>query len=79
MFIIVYFFCDILEADKYKTASRPFRTAWVRSANQITCLDNKEIQNKNKRPQWLLDEGGPFNTNDADEILQTDFPPKLSW
>ena len=33
--------------------------AWVHSANQIICLDNKEIQNKNKRPQWLLDEGGP--------------------
>ena len=41
----------------------PFRTAWVCSANQITCLYNKEIQNKNKRPQWLLFEGGPLKYN----------------
>ena len=37
------------------------RTAWAGSANQITRLDNKEIQNKNKRLQWLLGEGGPLN------------------
>ena len=36
------------------------RTAWAGSANQITRLNNKEIQNKNKRPQWLLGEGGPL-------------------
>ena len=50
----------VLEADEYKTSFGPFRTAWVRSANQITRSDNKEIQNKNKRLQWLLDEGGPL-------------------
>ena len=50
-----------LQADEYKTRWRPFRTAWVRSANQITRLDNKEIQNINKRPQWVLDEGGPLS------------------
>ena len=33
----------------------------MRSANQIARLDNKEIQNKNKRSQLLLDEGGPLN------------------
>ena len=37
-----------------------FRTACQRSANQITRLNNKEIQNKNKRSQWLVDEGGPL-------------------
>ena len=39
------------------------RTGWARSANQITRLGDKEIQNKNKRPQWLLDEGGPSATS----------------
>ena len=47
---------------EYKTRWRPFPTAWVRSANQITRLDNKEIQNINKRPQRVLDEGGPLNS-----------------
>ena len=32
----------------------------MRSANQITRLDNKEIQNKNKWLQWVLGEGGPL-------------------
>ena len=56
----------IYKISRYKLTSRrrdggPFRTAWVRSANEITRLDNKEIQNKNKRPQWVLDEGGPLS------------------
>ena len=55
-----------LQADEYKTRWLPFRTAWVRSANQITRLDNKEIQNINKRPQWVLDEGGPLSNHDDD-------------
>ena len=50
----------VIWADECKTKWWPFWTALVRWANQITCLDNKEIQNKNKRPQWLLDESGPL-------------------
>ena len=32
----------------------------MHSANQITRLDNRDIQNKSKRPQSVLDEGGPL-------------------
>ena len=39
-----------------------FSNCFSHSANQITHLDNREIQNKNKRLQWVLDEGGPLNT-----------------
>ena len=60
-----------LQADEYKTKWRPFRTAWVRSANQITRLDNKEIQNINKRPQWVLDEGRPLKSCDSRANVST--------
>ena len=50
----------MLQGEEYKTRWRPFRTTWVHSAKQMTRLDNREIQNKNKRLQWVLDEGGPL-------------------
>ena len=77
----------IYKISRYKLTSTrrgggPFRTAWVRSANQITRLDNKEIQNENKRPQWVLDEGGPLSKRVPRSDGQSDWawwPQQVTW
>ena len=62
----VHIRCIFRKISRYKLSSTRrdgglFEQLEVRSANQITRLDNKEIQNINKRPQWVLDEGGPLS------------------